>query len=215
MLALSDYLKAFVALLVIVNPIGTIPLFIAMCANNTEAERHHIANVASIAVAIVLAVCAVLGEWILQFFGITIASFKVGGAILILLMAISMLQASDSRAKQTPEEKAEAEDKASVAVVPLAIPLLAGPGAISTIIIFASERASVAHVSVIIALCLAVALLTWLALRIATPVSAILGKTGINIAVRLMGLLLAAVAIEIFVSGLVVLLPGLSHSSQT
>ncbi len=209
MLAISDYIKTFIALLVIVNPVGTIPLFVAMCGTEPPAEQRLIAKRAAIAVAIVLIVSALLGQLLLDFFGITIASFKVGGAILILLMAISMMQAMPMRSRQTPEEAEEAIEKASVAVVPLAIPLLAGPGAISTTIIYATERSSVGHLALIVLCCLAVALLTWLALRIATPITDMLGKTGINIAVRIMGLLLAAVAVEIFVSGLTTLMPGL------
>jgi len=164
---------------------------------------------ASISVAVVLVLAAVIGQQILVLFGITIASFKVGGAILILLMAISMMHATPSREKQTPEEAREAEIKESIAVVPLAIPLLSGPGAISTTIIYATERSSLGHLGAIILCCLLVACATWLALRLATPVSKWLGETGVNIAIRLMGLLLAAVAVEIFTSGLVVLLPGL------
>lgn len=209
MLHWADYAKFFMALMVIVNPISTVPLFVTMTANNTDAERKHIARVASIAVAVVLVLAAVIGQQILALFGITIASFKVGGAILILLMAISMMHAMPSREKQTPEEAREAEFKESIAVVPLAIPLLSGPGAISTTIIYATERASLGHLGAIILCCLLVALTTWLSLRLATPVSKWLGETGVNIAIRLMGLLLAAVAVEIFASGLIVLLPGL------
>jgi multiple antibiotic resistance protein len=209
MLSLSDYIKTFIALLVIVNPIGTIPLFVVMCGTETPMEQQRIAKHASIAVAIVLTVSALLGQIVLDFFGITIASFKVGGAILILLMAISMMQVMPMRTRQTPEEAEEAIAKDSVAVVPLAIPLLAGPGAISTTIIYATDHSGVGHLAMIVLCCVAVALLTWLALRVATPITDLLGKTGINIAVRIMGLLLAAVAVEIFVSGLTTLLPAL------
>jgi multiple antibiotic resistance protein len=180
-----------------------------MAGHHTEVERRRIAWVASVAVTTVLAVSAVVGESLLRFFGITIASFKVGGAILIMLMAMSMLQAKQVRDKQTPEEEQEAVDKDSVAVVPLAVPLLAGPGAISAVIIYAAEAPGVAHLMLIIASCAIVGMATWLALWAATPVAKLLGKTGINIAVRLMGIILAALAVEIFASGIVVLLPGL------
>ena len=126
-----------------------------------------------------------------------------------MLMAMSMLQAKQVRDKQTPEEEQEAVDKDSVAVVPLAVPLLAGPGAISAVIIYAAEAPGVAHLMLIVAGCAIVGMATWLALRAATPVARLLGKTGINIAVRLMGIILAALAVEIFASGIVVLLPGL------
>jgi multiple antibiotic resistance protein len=202
MLDWAEYTKFFLALIVIVNPVGAVPLFVSMTEQHTRDEKQRIARVASI-------LAAVGGQPLLAFFGITIASFKVGGAILILLLAISMMHATPTGEKQTPEEAREAADKESIAVVPLAIPLLAGPGAISTTIIYATGRSSLSHIAVIIACCLLVALTTWLALRAATPVSQWLGKTGVNIAIRIMGLLLAAVAVEIFTSGILVLLPGL------
>jgi len=209
MLDWAEYTKFFLALLVIVNPLGAVPLFVSMTAQVGAEEKKHIAFVASVSVAIVLIVAAIGGQPLLAFFGITIASFRVGGAILILLIAISMMHATPTGEKQTPEEAKEAVDKESIAVVPLAIPLLSGPGAISTTIIYATERSSWAHSGIIIACCLLIALATWGALRLATPVSRWLGKTGVNIVIRIMGLLLAAVAVEIFTSGLLVLLPGL------
>ena len=209
MLDWAEYTKFFLALLVIVNPLGALPVFITMTAGTSPKQKKHIAFVASTSVAIVLIVAAVGGQPLLAFFGITIASFKVGGAILILLLAISMMHATPTREKQTPEEAKEAVDKESVAVVPLAIPLLSGPGAISTTIIYATARPSWAHIGIIIGCCVLISLTTWGALRVATPVSRWLGKTGVNIVIRIMGLLLAAVAVEIFASGLLVLLPGL------
>ena len=209
MLDWTEYAKICLALLVIVNPVGAVPLFASLTSDNSEKEKHRIARISSISVAIVLTVAAAGGQPLLALFGITIASFKVGGAILILLLAISMMHGEQSKEKQTPDEAKEAEDKESIAVVPLAIPLLSGPGAISTIIIYATAQTSKAHLAAIVACAMLVALVTWVALRVATPVSTWLGKTGVNIAMRLMGLLLAAVAVEIFASGIVVLLPGL------
>ena len=209
MLDWAEYTKFFLALLVIVNPVGAMPLFVSMTEQHTVDEKRRIARAASAAVAVVLVLAAIAGQPLLAFFGITIASFKVGGAILILLLAISMMHATPTGEKQTPEEAREAEDKESIAVVPLAIPLLSGPGAISTTIIYSTGRSSLSHILLIIACCLLVSLATWVALRAATPVSLWLGKTGVNIAIRLMGLLLAAVAVEIFTSGILVLLPGL------
>ena len=209
MLEWTEYAKIFLALLVIVNPVGAVPLFVSMTSENSGPEKMRIARIASVSVAIVLAVSAVAGQPLLALFGISIASFKVGGAILILLLAISMMHGTTSAEKQTPEEAREAAYKERIAVVPLAIPLLSGPGAISTTIIYATVQSSPGHLAAIIACGLLVALITWIALRVATPVSQWLGKTGVNIAMRLMGLLLAAVAVEIFASGIVVLLPGL------
>jgi MarC family membrane protein len=209
MLDFVEYVKIFVALLVIVNPIGTMPMFVGLTARHGVEDKKRIARVASVSVAIILTLSALVGEHVLGFFGITIASFKVGGAILILLIAISMMHAAPSGERQTPEEAKVAEDKESIAVVPLALPLLSGPGAISTTIIYATQSSSLAHLGGVVACCLLTALTTWIALRAATPIGAWLGQIGINVVIRIMGLLLAAVAAEIFASGIVVLLPGL------
>jgi multiple antibiotic resistance protein len=209
MLDWTEYAKILLALLVVVNPIGAVPLFVSMTSDNNREEKKRIARMTGTAVAVVLIISAVGGQPLLGLFGITIASFKVGGAILILLIAIAMMHGKQSGEKLTPDEAKEAENKDRIAVVPLAIPLLSGPGAISTIIIYATALSSVGHLAAIIACAVLVAFVTWIALRVATPVSNWLGKTGVNISMRLMGLLLAAVAVEIFASGIVVLLPGL------
>lgn len=209
LLSLAAYVKIFVAMMVIVNPVGIMPVFVAMTAHTSEAERKKIARIASVSVFIVLLVSAVLGERVLEMFGISIASFKVGGAILVMTAALSMMQAMPTRDKQTPEEAKEAEDKASIAVVPLAIPLLAGPGAMSTIIIYASEKKTFLHLGVVCLVVLGIAISTWLALRIATKVGSRMSKTTVNVATRIMGLLLAALAVEIFAGGIVELIPAL------
>ena len=209
LLSVAAYIKIFVAMIVIVNPLGIMPVFVAMTAHTSEAERKKIARIASVSVLIVLVVSALLGERVLELFGISIASFKVGGAILVMMAALSMMQAMPARDKQTPEEAKEAEDKASIAVVPLAIPLLAGPGAMSTIIIYASEKKSFTHLAVVCLVSVGIALVTWLALRVASKVGARMSKTTINVATRIMGLLLAALAVEIFAGGIVELIPAL------
>ena len=209
MLSVAAYIKIFVAMIVIVNPLGIIPVFVAMTASNSELQRKAIAYGAAMTVAATLLISALLGERVLEVFGISLASFKVGGAILIMLNAIAMMQAMPSRDKQTPEEALEAEDKASIAVVPLGIPLLAGPGAMSTIIIYASEKKAVWHLLTVCLVSIGVALVTWLALRVATRIGARMGTTTVNVATRIMGLLLAALAVEIFAGGLVELIPAL------
>ncbi len=204
------YVKIFTALLVIVNPLSAVPVFVSLTGSMSERERKRIARTTSVAVAVVLITATLIGESLLSLFGISIASFKVGGGILLMLMAIAMMQARQTRTRQTPEEAEEAEDKQSIAVVPIAIPLLAGPGAISTVIIYANAAYDPAHIALIIFIVLLVAMVTWVALYVANPVSKMLGKTGINIATRLMGLLLTAVAVEFIAGGLVQLLPGLA-----
>ncbi len=209
MLELVVYVKIFVAMTVIVNPLGIMPVFVAMTANQSLDERKRIARIAAFTAAVVLIISAVFGESILELFGISIASFKVGGSVLVMLSALSMMQAMPTREKQTPEEAEEAVDKASIAVVPLGVPLLAGPGAMSTIIIYVSQNKSFMHLASVLLVAIAVSITVWLALRIATQVGKYMSHTTINIATRIMGLLLAALAVEIFSSGIVELLPGL------
>lgn len=209
MLTLAEYFKIFTAILVIVNPIGVLPLFVAMVRNQSEQDRRRIARLTAFSVAIVLAAACLFGESVLHIFGVSIASFRVGGGILVMLLAISMFHAQLSWSKATPEETREAEEKTDIAVVPLAIPLLSGPGAISTVIIFADQSPAWAHMGFLVATCVMVAIAVWISLRMAIPIGAWLGKTGINIVTRLMSLLLAAIAVEIIAGGLGKLLPGL------
>ncbi len=207
-----DALKTFISLLVIVNPIGAIPLFISLTPNQSEREKKRTVQLASLAVTLVLLISCFLGEQVIRFFGISIASFQVGGGILVLLVAVSMLNAQVSPARQTLEEQQEAETKSNIAVVPLAIPLMTGPGAVSTVIIYAQKASHWTHYLAIAGSGIAIGLITWAALSLAAPVSRILGQTGINVATRLMGLLLAAIAVEIMAEGLVHLFPILIAS---
>ena len=210
MLQWTVYIKIFTTLLAIVNPLGIIPIFVSLTGGLAEEERKRIVYTTSVTVAVILVGATLLGQPLLGFFGVSIASFKVGGGILLLLMSISMMQARHTQSKQTPEEAAEAEEKESIAVVPIAMPLLAGPGAISTVIIYANESPNPLHIGLIIVICILISLLTWLALMAAGRGRNMLSRTGINIATRLMGLLLAAIAVEFIAGGLSVLLPGLS-----
>jgi multiple antibiotic resistance protein len=208
----STYARMVTALFVIANPVGALPLFISLTAGQTREERKRTAYLAAPTVALVLMAAAVVGDTVLQFFGIRIASFRVGGGILILLMAIAMLQARPSRTHQTPEEAVEAAEKEGVAGVPLGIPLIAGPGAIRTVIIYTQQARTWFDLVFLLLTSGLVAVSVWVALRLAEPISRALGKTGINIVTRLLGLMLAAVAVEFITGGLVQLLPGLAFS---
>jgi multiple antibiotic resistance protein len=207
---LSSYLHIFTALFVIVNPIGAIPLFITYTRTQTAAERRITARSTAMAVGVVLVLSIFFGDYLLQFFGIGIPSFRVGGGILILLMAISMLNAQQGGARYTVEEGREGEVKENIAVVPLAIPILAGPGAISTTIIYAHKADSIMDVTALIIAALLVALSCAIALHLADTIAARLGRTGINVATRIMGLILSAVAVEFIADGLIQLFPKLS-----
>ncbi len=207
----TEYIKIFTALLSIVDPIAAVPVFVGLTAGMTPKERYGIARITATAVAAIMIGAALCGKMLLEFFGISIASFRVGGGIIILLMAIAMMQARTLQNRQSSEEAAEAEDKESIGVVPLAMPLLAGPGAISTVIIYSHTPFQPVHLGMIILISLVVALITWITLRIAYSVSQRMSKTAINIATRLMGLLLAAISIEFISGGLIQLFPGLGR----
>lgn len=207
--SLSEYLKFFAALLAIINPVGAIPIFINLTADQNKTLRHRNGFMAAISMGIILVVALFSGEAILSFFGITVGSFRVGGGILILLMAISMLHARVSQVKQTEEEERDTAERDNVAVVPLGTPLLAGPGAISTVILYAQRFTSVSHYFYLFCGIVVLVLLTALCFRLAPSIARLLGKTGINVVTRLMGLIMAAVGVEFIANGLKQLFPVL------
>ena len=164
----------------------------------------------AIGVAVILLLALFLGESLLRFFGITMDSFRVGGGILVLLMAIAMLHAKTSQVRQTEEEADESIEKESVAIVPLAMPLLAGPGAISTVILAAHKSSSVAHYLVVALGIILLSLVIWIVLRLSPWITERISATGINIFTRIMGLILAAIAIEFIANGIKGLFPVLA-----
>lgn len=208
-LTFAEYLKVFVGLLAIVNPLGAVPLFISLTEHHQRPTRKRVAKIAALSMTLILLGSLLAGEAVLAFFGITMASFRVGGGILVLLIAISMLHARESPARQTADEAAESSERDSVAVVPLSIPLLAGPGAIGAVIVYAHRGSSLGHYLALALAIVSIGALVLLALLAAPYISERLGKTGINIATRLMGLILAAIAIEFIAGGLRVLFPAL------
>ncbi|GBG15642.1 multiple antibiotic resistance protein [Novimethylophilus kurashikiensis] len=201
--------KIGVGLFAIVNAIGTIPIFISATDGWSAAHRAKTARIIGITVFTVLALSLFIGDSMLDFFGISIASFQVGGGILLLLMAISMMHAKESEARQTPEEAQVAIEHDAVAIVPLSIPLLAGPGAISSMIIAAEHSGGVVgHISLLIPVAV-VSVLSWRILLLSDFIAERLGTIGINIVTRLMGLILAAMSVEFMARGLASLFPGL------
>lgn len=204
------YVKSLVGVLAIVNPLGAIPIFLSLTGNRTSIECHRIAQNSALSVAMVLIISTWAGDSILGFFGISLPAFQAGGGLLIILMAINMLRAKQCHTRHTPEEAEEAGNKENIAVVPLAIPLMAGPGAISLVIVDAHQIASWSDRLILSAGIVIVASLVWLALRLASPIGEKMGITGLNIATRIMGLLLSAIGLQMLASGLVKLLPGLS-----
>jgi len=206
----TEYLKSLAALLSIVNPLGAIPVFIKLTESQSLEERYRTSIRSAVTTGMVLLVSLALGEAVLVFFGITIASFRVGGGILIMLIAISMLHAQNSQTKHTEEEMRDSMERDTVAVIPLGIPLLAGPGAISTIILNAQRYSSITHYLILTAEIVLVSLSVWFSLRSAPLLAKFLGRTGINIVTRIMGLIMTAVGVEFIAAGLKELFPILA-----
>ena len=202
--------KIGIALFAIVNPIGSVPIFISATDGWPDKDRARTAKTIAITVFFVLTVSVFLGDRILDFFGISIASFQVGGGILLLLIAISMMHGKQSYTRQTPEEAIAVAERETIAIVPLSIPLLAGPGAISNMIIAAQQSGSFwGHVSLTLPVAV-VCVFIWITFRLSASIAHKFGTIGINVVTRLMGLILAAMAVEFIAHGLVGLFPRLA-----
>jgi multiple antibiotic resistance protein len=208
-LPFSGYARFFVTLAAVLDPFLAVPIFLAVTAARSDAERSRLVNVVTIAVFAVLAGSALFGEQLLVLVGASMPAFRVGGGLVLLLMALSMLNAQAGGVRQSQDEAKELQSGEQAGVVPLAVPLLAGPGAISTTVI-AAQAGGAAHFAAILGCIAAVCGLTWITLRLAHPIGARLGTTGLNIATRLLGMLLAALAIQTMAEGLRQLFPGLS-----
>jgi len=209
MLEFTEYTKIFIALLAIVNPIGAIPIVIALTADASEEEFKRTTKATVISVLVILVTALLTGEFLLGFFGISISSFRVAGGILLLLMAISMLHARHSAITFSTEE-ASRDSRESVAVVPISMPLLAGPGAISTVILYTNKSHTLLHYLFMGVDILLLVLALWLAFLAIPWISKHTSQTGINIFSRVMGLILAAIAIEFIANGIKGLFPALA-----
>ena len=205
----TEYTRFTTALLVILDPFIAIPLFLSLTQGQDSRQRMRIAFITSVSVGAVLVSAAVFGDSLLAFMGTSLSSFRVGGGIVLLLMALAMLRAESDTLRTTYSEKKSAEEMSSIAVVPLAIPMLAGPGAISTVIIQMQRSALPLHTFVVISCILLVCVVLWVVLSLAMQIGTTLGRIGMSIIDRLFGLLLAAISIEIIANGLRGLFPVL------
>jgi multiple antibiotic resistance protein len=206
----TEYSRFIIALFVILDPFAAVPIFLALTKTYSNDERARVANIAAISVLLVLVIASLTGEALLNAMGTSLAAFRVGGGIVLLLMALAMLRGQTNSVRTTPEEDAEAEDKNAIAVVPLAIPLMAGPDSISTAIIQMHRSGSEYHGLLVVTCIALVCLLLWIVLRMANIIGKALGRIGLNIINRLFGLILAAIAVEIMANGLKQLFPLLA-----
>lgn len=210
MLEYTDYIKIFIALLAVVDPLGVAPIIAALTTRVGDAELKKIAVTVAVTVSTILLLALFIGENMLIFFGISIHSFMVSGGILLMLMSISMLQARTSETVHNKVEAKEGEAKESIAVVPLSMPLLAGPGAISTVILYGQSGSGYRHfLFMTVDIVLVVAIL-WVVISCIPWLARHLSRTGINIFTRLMGLILSALAVEFIATGIKGLFPALA-----
>ncbi|MEO8446682.1 MAG: NAAT family transporter [bacterium] len=203
------YIKIFIAIIVLVNPVEGIPLFLSKTHTNSRDEKIAIAKKTSFAVFIILIISLFLGRYVLELFGISIASFTLAGGIIIFLISIQMvIGKTDSGEKSLPGDPAEANE--DVAIVPLAIPLLAGPGAISSVIVYGSQSAGLWQDLILSIVVIVVAFVVWLALNASTRMEKALNETGIKVMTKISGLLVTAIAIELIFSSLLKIVPALA-----
>lgn len=206
-----DLMKPLIALLAIVNPIGVVPFFIHFTHNLNREQRARTMRISAFTAFLVIALSALAGLRIIEFFGISIASFQVGGGLLLLISALQMLNAQPAETRPTDMSEGEAKLDAgsSIAVVPLTIPLLTGPATISTMVIYAERTRYWWELAILVGYGLVVGIAVYLAFLASGRIARLLGRTGINIMTRLMGLILAALAVEIMAEGLMQLFPAL------
>ena len=212
-----DLIKPLVTLVAIVNPLAIVPFFIHYTQGYSDAQRRHTVRMSAFSAFVVIAVSALLGLQLLSFFGISIASFQVGGGMLLLISSLSMLNAEPAESKTNKDEIRATEVKASlgasIAVVPLTIPLLTGPATMSTVVIFADRTQHVWELAILVGYGVVIGLATGVTFSLAEPIARVLGKTGINVMTRLMGLILAALAVEVMADGLGTLFPVLHRAA--
>ncbi|HEX8726091.1 MAG TPA: MarC family protein [Gemmatimonadaceae bacterium] len=202
MIALLQFgLITLTSVLFIVDPIAAVPSYLVVTQNESPAERKRTALRACVAMALLLVVFAAAGRFIFQAFGITLPAFRIAGGLILWLVALDMVRAKRST-QESKEELAEGQAKEDVAVTPLAIPILAGPGAISTVMVLAGEIGSITHGVVVYGSILVTAFVSYVTLRLGERLVELMGQTGIRVMTRIMGLLLAAVATQFILTGI-------------
>jgi multiple antibiotic resistance protein len=207
--------KPLVTLLAIVNPLAIVPFFIHYTQGFSREQRIKTIWISSFSAFAVIATSALAGLQILEFFSISLASFQVGGGMLLMISSLNMLNAQPAEAKPASHEledgAAKAAMGASIAVVPLTIPLLTGPATMSTVVIYADRAKTFWQLASLVGYGVVIAIATALCFSLAAPIARVLGKTGINVMTRLMGLILAALAVEVMAEGLHKLFPVLGR----
>jgi multiple antibiotic resistance protein len=195
-------LVAFTSIFALVDPIAAVPTFLVMTAHTEPGRRRHTALRASWTCLLVLSIFAVAGPLIFQMFGITLPAFKIAGGVVLGLIGLDMLRARRSATKETPGETEEGAGKEDAGITPLGVPMLAGPGAMSSVTVLMTQNADWPHRGIVLAAVATASLASFLVLAAADRVGSYLHETGIRILTRLMGLLLMAIAVQFILDGL-------------
>lgn len=194
-------LLSFTSLLAIVNPLSAVPIYLAMTAAYEPRRRTATLRRAILTALVVMAAFALLGTWILRFFGITTPAFQIAGGIIFFGIGWDMLQARRSRVKTTAEEESESAEKEDIGIIPLGLPTLAGPGAITTVITLNSQADNLVGAALIHGAIVLVLAVSWITLAAAPAVVSRLGQTGLNVLTRIMGLLVMVVGAQFVING--------------
>ena len=210
----TEIIKIILAFMVLINPFGALTLFLDSTHGYSLNNRRKVARIACLTIFITISFFTLAGETLLKLLGISIGSFQLAGGILVFLIALNMMNGEGNPVKPDQENfdvdhLQGAPPRMAAAVVPIAIPMMIGPGGISTVIIYSSQVTGILQVSAILIAGLFISLFCYVALMAAGRISRLLGDTGLNIMSRIMGMLLAAVSIEIIVNGLRTLFPDL------
>ncbi len=196
------FITAFVSLFAIVDAIGNTPVFLSITPHNSNAERVRMAKKAAVAVFVILTVFAFLGNRIFLFFGITIDAFRIAGGLILLKIGLDMVEAKSLRTRHTPEEDQEGLAREDVAIIPLAMPMLSGPGAISTVMVLTTQATSAGMMGALLTAIGANAVLVYLILRSSSRIVAVFKEIGMRILTRTLGIILASIAIQFILTGL-------------
>ena len=195
-------LLAFSSLIFIVDPIATIPSFLVLTAGSGMPQRRRMAKRAAWTCFLVLAAFAMAGTLIFKMFGITLPAFRIAGGLIMILIGLDMVQARRSQTKETPAETQQAMEKDDVGIIPLGVPMLAGPGSMSSVTVLMTQNPDWAHKLIVLAAVATASVASFLVLAAADRVGDYLHETGIRILSRLMGLLLTAIAVQFILNGL-------------
>jgi multiple antibiotic resistance protein len=199
---LSFFAATLATIFSVIDPVGIAPIFLSLTPRMTGEYRIKTIGRAVFIAAIILYAFAAAGRGLLTTLGITVPAFSIAGGVLLLLVAVDMLFARVSRTRETPEEQEEAQESADISVFPLATPLIAGPGAIVTVVLYMSQAQGNLGDIVAVLLSILIALAAcYVSMRLSTLLLRVLGETGVNVIGRIMGILLAALAVQFLLNG--------------